>query len=176
MRFLARLLLLPCSLLLALPEAWSALPENEVRAAIVVNFMHYVEWPDNPPPTTDLLICVAGLGSTADALLGYNGKSVHGRRVLVESRAYSSSAHRDCRVLFIGETGIHSSTSWLRNVSGQAVLTVSEGDDFLPNGGIVSLHRVGSRVGFDVNLAAMRRSRLRIGSQLLRLARDVQGK
>jgi hypothetical protein len=169
-----RALLLAWALLpLALP-VWSALPESEVRAAIIVNFVHYVEWPDNPDPAADLRICVAGQGSTADALLAFNGKRVHGRRIAVESRHYSISPA--CRILFIGEMGVRGPIDWIRDVSGQPVLTVSEGDDFLLNGGIISLNRMGTRITFDVNLVAMRRSNLRIGSQLLRLARDVHGK
>lgn len=171
-----RFLLVACALLAMLPKAWPALPESDVRAAIIVNFIHYVEWPDNPPPSADMRICVTGQGNTADALLAFNGKSVHGRRVAVESHAYSVAPADSCRVLFIGESSARSSIDWLRESSGQPVLTVSEGDDFLPNGGIIALNRIGNRIGFDVNLAAMRRSNLRISSQLLRLARDVYGK
>ncbi|MBS1189008.1 MAG: hypothetical protein H6R10_800 [Rhodocyclaceae bacterium] len=166
-------LLLPWALLAIVLQAWGALPESEVRAAIIVNFVHYVEWPDNPAPGSDMLICVAGQGTTAEALLGLNGKSVHGRRVIVENRAYSAPA-TDCRVLFIGESSTRPALDWLRDAAGQAVLTVSEGEDFIPNGGIISLNRIGKRITFDVNLVAMRRSNLRIGSQLLRLARNVR--
>lgn len=175
MSFLARLLLLWCSSLAMLSPVRAALPESEVRAAIVVNFVHYVEWPDNPAPGSELLICVAGQGATAEALSVFNGKSVLGRRIAVENRPYLASS-ASCRVLFIGETGARPSVDWLRDMTGQAVLTVSEGEDFLADGGVISLNRVGSRIAFDVNLTAMRRSNLRIGSQLLRLARDVHGK
>lgn len=167
--------LLSCILAaLALPVR-AALPESEVRAAIIVNFIHYVEWPDNPPPTAEMQICVTGRSPTADALLAYNGKAVHGRYVSVVTRQYAASS-ADCRILFIGDSSARSTVDWLRDLAGQPVLTVSEGEDFLPNGGIVSLGRSGTRVVFDINLAAMRRANLRIGSQLLRLAREVHGR
>ncbi|HZX33205.1 MAG TPA: YfiR family protein [Rhodocyclaceae bacterium] len=176
MHRLLRLFLLACPLWAAAFPAWSALPESEVRAAIIVNFIHYVEWPDAYAPNSDVRICVVGQGNTVDALMAFNGKSIHGLRVTVENRSYYPSSTTSCRVLFIGESSTRSPIDWLREVSGQPVLTVSEGDDFLPIGGIISLNRIGSRITFDVNLAAMRRSSLRIGSQLLRLARDVHGK
>lgn len=175
MRSLRRRFLLLWALLATSPAAWSTLPESEVRAAIIVNFIHYVEWPDSPSPASDMRICVIGQGNTVDALLAFNNKDVHGRRVTVESRSYAGTI-ANCRVVFIGESSAHAPVDWLRDLSGQPVLTVSEGDDFLPNGGIISLNRIGSRITFDVNLVAMRRSNLRIGSQLLRLARDVHGK
>lgn len=174
MPHLLRRLLLPCLLATTLP-AHAALPESEVRAAIIVNFIHYVEWPDSPPPTAETLICVVGRNATADALLTFNGKSVRGRPVAVVSRQYAASSG-DCRVLFLGDSSTRSAADWLRDLAGQPVLTISEGEDFLPNGGIVAINRSGSRVVFDVNLAAMRRANLRISSQLLRLAREVHGK
>lgn len=170
------LLLAAWPLLAAALPAWSALPESEVRAAIIVNFIHYVEWPDNPSPNAEMRICVVGQGNTADALLAFNGKVIHGLRVAVESRSHIASNAANCRVLFLGESSTRSPIDWLREVSGQPILTVSEGDDFLPNGGIITLNRIGSRISFDINMVAMRRSSLRIGSQLLRLARDVHGK
>lgn len=172
MSFLARFLLLFC--VLSAP-AWAALPESEVRAAIIVNFVHFVEWPDNPPSSAEMLICVAGRNATADALLAFNGKSVHGRNVVVVSRQHAANSS-DCRMLFIGDSATHSAVDWLRDLAGQPILTVSEGEDFIPNGGIISLNRSGSRIVFDVNLVAMRRANLRISSQLLRLAREVHGR
>lgn len=104
-----------------------------------------------------------------------NGRSVHGRSLAVVSRQYPGESG-DCRIVFIAEGGSRSALDWLRGLSGLPILTISEGEDFLPNGGMVSLNRSGSRVVFDVNLAAVRRSNLRIGSPLLRLAREVHGK
>lgn len=174
LRNLLPFLLLGALLAVVLP-ARAALPESEVRAAIIVNFVHFVEWPDNPPRSTETLICVAGRSATGDALLAFNGQSVHGRSVAVVSRRYAADSS-DCRILFIGESSSRNAIDWLRDLTGQPILTVSEGEDFLPNGGIVSLNRSGSRVVFDVNLTAMRRANLKIGSQLLRLAREVHGK
>lgn len=164
-----------CALLAVVPSAMASLPESEVRAAIVVNFIHFVEWPDNPPPSAETLICVAGRSATGDALLALNGKSVHGRNIAVVSRQYAANSS-DCRILFIGESSSRNTIDWLRDLAGLPILTISEGEDFLPNGGIVSLNRSGNRVVFDVNLVAMRRANLKIGSQLLRLAREVHGK
>lgn len=175
MRRLCAVLLLLSGLLAMLSPALASLPESEVRAAIIVNFVHFVEWPDNPPPNADILICVAGRSATGDALLAFNGKTVHGRPITVVSRQYAANSG-DCRILFIGESSSRNTLDWLRDLTGQHVLTISEGEDFLPNGGIVSLNRAGSRIVFDINLIAMRRANLKISSQLLRLAREVHGK
>lgn len=164
------------ALLAALGAAGAATPpESEVRAAIAVNFIHFVEWPDNPPPSVEILICVTGRSPTADALLAFNGKMVHGRRVAVVSRMHAADSAA-CRMLFIGESSSRREVDWLRDLAGQPILTVSEGEDFLPNGGIISLGRNGNRIVFDVNLNAMRRAGLRLGSPLLRLAREVHGR
>lgn len=149
-------------------------PESEVRAAITVNFVHFVDWPDNPPASAEILICVAGRSATGDALLAFNGRTVHGRRIAVANRQHTADCG-DCRLLFIGESSRRRGEDWLRDLAGQPILTVSESEDFLPNGGIINLARAGNRIVFDVNLGAMRRAGLRLGSPLLRLAREIHG-
>lgn len=167
--------LLAIYLLLALASPGGAAPpESEVRAAIVVNFVHYVDWPD-AVPGSETLICVTGRGPTVDALLANNGRISYGRGIAVASRSQPAST-AGCRILFIGESSLRSPADWLRDAAAQPILTVSESDDFLPNGGIINLARSDSRVVFDVSLPAMRRANLRIRSQLLRLAREVHGK
>lgn len=173
MRLLLRPLL-AATLLLAAALAAAAPPEHEVRAAIVVNLSLYVEWPDLPGQPAELAICIAGHGPTASALLGLDGRTLHGLPVSVRSLANPAEGPH-CRVLFIGDSAKRSPADWLRDFADRPVLTVSENDDFLAAGGMAAILRSGSRIVFDINLAAARRAGLRIGSPLLRLAREVRG-
>lgn len=158
--------------------SWAAVgapPEHEVRAAIVANLVFFSEWPDRPPADAVLPICVAGRGATATALLALNGKMLNGRPVSTHS-LQTPGEGRNCRILFISDSNARGPAEWLSEFSERPVLTVAESEDFLAMGGILSLQRSNNRVVFDVSLPAMRRAGLRIGSQLLRLAREVHGK
>lgn len=149
--------------------------ESEVRAAIVANFINYLEYQEYSSPNNDPLICVAGRGESADALLALDGRPLFGRRLQVISRLHPATT-AGCKILFIGDTAVRSTSEWLRGVAGQAILTVSEQDDFLPLGGMIALTTQGHRTAFDINLGALRQANLKLSAKLLRLARELYGR
>jgi hypothetical protein len=53
------------------------------------------------------------------------------------------------------------------------VLTIGEAADFIKWGGQILLVRDGTRVRFDINLAAAHQNNIVLRSQLLRIARNV---
>ena len=55
----------------------------------------------------------------------------------------------------------------------QRILTVADQDGFCQAGGMINLVSVKNRVAFEVNLTATAKARLRVSSQLLKLARVV---
>ena len=61
-------------------------------------------------------------------------------------------------------------------VSEASVLTVGDMGEFAEEGGMISLKMEGTRVRFDINLAAANRARLKISSKLLQLASVVREK
>jgi hypothetical protein len=60
-------------------------------------------------------------------------------------------------------------------VANLPVLTVGDGDTFLDDGGVIQLRTLDRRVRFDISMSAAQHSRLRLSSQLLRLALEVRG-
>ena len=59
---------------------------------------------------------------------------------------------------------------------GTPTLTVSDMDRFIQKGGMVGFILDESRVRFNINLTATQEARLKISSQLLKLAKMVTGK
>ncbi len=56
------------------------------------------------------------------------------------------------------------------------ILTVSDMEQFAEHGGMIALTVEDQKVRFSVNIAAVERSGLKMGSQLLKLARIVTDK
>jgi len=54
------------------------------------------------------------------------------------------------------------------------ILSVSDIADFTRAGGMIDLVEVEQRIRFNINLSAARRARLRLSSQLLKLATIVE--
>jgi len=175
----ASLLLLLCALLVGAGSlstahaAPAASPEYQVKAAFLYNFMKFVEWPGDPAGTPGTIsLGILGHDPFGDALDAVRGKYAKGRRVVVV-HFRSLEEVKGCDLLFVcaSEKGRLSQTLKLANNS--RMLTVADQDGFCEAGGMINLVFVKNRVGFEVNVAAANRAKLRISSQLLKLARHV---
>jgi hypothetical protein len=63
----------------------------------------------------------------------------------------------------------------LRELRQQNILTVSDIDGFCEAGGMIGLVPIQNRLGFEINLGAVRQAQLTVSSQLLKLARTIHG-
>jgi len=173
--------LLPLCLLAALVlclcrslDAADAEPlEYRVKAAFLLNFTKFIEWPPSSFSSADspFDLCVMGedpFGRALDELV--EGETVNGRKLEVQ-RIRRDEA-KNCQVLFIdnSEKEIPKILSGL----GPGVLTVGEGDGFLRDGGIIGFVIQNRRVRFDINQSAAEAARLKISSKLLIVARNVR--
>jgi hypothetical protein len=62
----------------------------------------------------------------------------------------------------------------LKSLESAPVLTVGEMTEFAERGGVICFKVEQDRIRLEINVAAAERSRLRISSQLLKLARIVE--
>lgn len=165
-------LALAVSLALAMPSTFGEVTsESQLKAAYLVNFLKYVEWPGS---RTTVNICLFGRDSLGPYLAGYEGRQIAGRELRVR-KVTSPEQLTDCQELFIPETEEARISAVLRWVDRQAILTVSDSDTFARDGGAIALIRSDGRLQFDVNADALNRANLRANSQMLRLARQVIG-
>ncbi len=156
------------------PQAAASL-ERHVKAAYLYNFAKFVEWPASAAlDTTALLVCVLGDDVFADVVeQTVQGKTANGRPVTVR-RDPDAQHLKACHVLFIGAAEQKRLSRLLEAVAGSGVLTVSDAERFAHLGGIINFIVEGNKVQFEVNVDAAARSRLRISSRLLQVARVVR--
>jgi hypothetical protein len=146
--------------------------EHEVKAAFLLNFARFAEWPASTfaNQTAPINICVVRpdpFGDTIDGIV--RGEVVQGRGVAVRRVAADESIH-GCHVLFV-PSAVQAVAPLLRSLRAVPTLTVGETDTFLPAGGTVSFFLEAGKVRFAMNPDAAERSGVRISSHLLRLAR-----
>ena len=147
--------------------------EYQVKAAFLLNFTKFVDWPEDqfPDADTPLTICIAGedpFGSALDEVVA--GEVVNGRKVVIE-RLKEQLADR-CPVLFVNKIGKEATK--IVSAAGPGVLTIGEGKNFVDDGGIIGFVVENRRVRFDINQKAAQRAGLRISSRLLSVARSVE--
>ena len=81
------------ALLNPLAAGAQAVPEPQLRAAYLVNFLKYVEWPGGGATAT---ICIYGRDTLSAHLAPYEGRSVQGRELLYAycaERGMKSATH-----------------------------------------------------------------------------------
>jgi uncharacterized protein DUF4154 len=148
--------------------------EYDVEAAFLVNFTKFTEWPPLAfaDSTSALSICVLGedpFGAVLDQLT--EGESVNGRKLAVQ-RIRRTPAPKSCQVLFIGKD--EKNLPALIAEIGPGVLTVSDRERFLQEGGIIAFMVQDRHVRFDISQRAAAKASLTISARLLSVARSVQ--
>jgi hypothetical protein len=157
----------------AVRQAAAASSEYQVKAAFLYNFMKFVEWPgERPGGAGTLTLGIIGKDPFGAALEDIRGKSAKGRRVVV-IHLHGVDEVKECDLLFVSASEKGRLPQILKAAQSYPVLTVGDQEGFSQAGGMINLVFVNNRVGFDVSVSAASRARLRISSQLLRLARTV---
>jgi hypothetical protein len=151
--------------------------ESQAKAAYLINFAKYVDWPAEAFAEADSPIVIAVLGDAKvaeETRKTIAGRMVNGRAMVVRQLAAGEEPGQ-CHILFISAAEQQRSPSLLAKAK-DGVLTVGETGDFLERGGIINLARRGQNLALEINVAAAAKARLTISSKLLAVARVVKGK
>jgi hypothetical protein len=149
--------------------------EYQVKAAYLLNFTRYVEWPSQTlgPADSPVTMCVLGadpFGNVLDATI--RGKTTHGRAIAVRRIRASSETDR-CHLVFISRNTWRAQRDLPKRLRAQGLLTVGESEDFAQEGGVIGFIIQNETVRFVVNAEASDRAGLRISSRMLSLAAAV---
>ena len=146
--------------------------EYQVKAGFIFNFLRFVEWPAESfaPNGKTVSVCVLGANVFDASLDAYRGEVVAGRRVAVVYPKTLAEAE-NCNVLFLSPSERRRAYQVMKYLEGKSVLTISDIDGFVEQGGMIGFYMDKGYVRFDINLSLAKKARLNIGSQLLRHAR-----
>lgn len=169
-------ILLAAILALAMLRVESApaadLPEYQVKAAMIYNVAKFIEW-KGENTGTPMQVCVFGKNPFGAAVDSLRGKTVHGRPLNVRQISRTEEIG-SCQILFISSSERRNLPAILANGALPGVLTISDMDRFASAGGVVGFVEVEGKIRLEVNLEAAQHAQLRIGSQMLKLARIVR--
>jgi hypothetical protein len=148
--------------------------EYQVKAAFLLNFTRFVEWSPSAFANAQapFEICILGkdpFGHVLDDVV--QGEVVNGRRIQIR-RITEPPTAQTCQVLFVDPA-----VKEVRKILGglaPTVLTVSESEPFISEGGMIALVVDNRRVRFDINQTAADNGALKLSSKLLSIARSVK--
>ncbi len=150
----------------------TATPEYQLKAVFLFNFTQFVEWAPSSFETDQSPLVIGVLGDDPfDSYLNdiVSGEKVNGHPIVIQ-HFNSYEDIKTCHILFISnsETNkIAQITSYLKKYN---ILTVSDANNFLPQGGMIRFFIRNNKMQFQINLDASRDANLVISSKLLRLA------
>lgn len=152
--------------------------EYAVKAAFVLNFARYTQWPEESfaRPADPVKLCVLGNKTIESAFQELNGKKINDRTLEVHFMSKAAGAGQ-CDMMFIGK-GVNSATllDTLAVVTDKPVLTIGETKAFINDGGIINFFSRKERLHFEINAAIARKNHLKLSSRLLKLAIIVGSK
>lgn len=151
-------------------------PDYEIKAAFVVKFAKFVEWPAESSAVTEktLNVCLIGEDTTGDALKRIAERTkVDGRPVVVRTLSRAEEA-RSCAIVYIGSSETERLRPLLSILRKMPILTVGDAEGFAGSGGTIGFYLAEYKVHLEINPEAAAASGLKLSSQLLRLARLVR--
>jgi hypothetical protein len=158
-------------------SAQDALPEYQVKAAYLFNFLKFVEFPGESfaDPLAPIIIGVVGEDPFGNALPQVVvGKTVQGRDLVIHVYRVGED-FRGAHILFISASEKKRLPLILASLRGWSVLTVADTPGFLDAGGMIQFLNENSRVRFAINVGATNQAKLKVSSKLLSLAKAIAG-
>ena len=145
--------------------------EQSVKAAFVIKFSRYVEWPSGSRAQGQAVeVCIVGndpFGRLIDQAARSDPSAMVVRRIDKVEQA------RSCAVAFLAGTSQQATAAMITALRGSPVLTVTDAR-VGPAKGMIHFEVRGGKVGFHINDALAAQSRLTISSRLLQLALSVR--
>ncbi len=150
--------------------------ELQIKAAYLLKFGNYIEWPSETFAGSDksFRIGIIGADELADELAQMVvGRSVNGRPITVRKlRATESTS--DMHLLYIGYPSGSRLTDLLTQLQGRPTLVVTDSQEALTYGSMINFVMVDGRLRFEVAPKNAARGKIDISARLLATAYKVK--
>jgi|GEM_PF-2259925 len=150
--------------------------EYRLKASYVSLLPDYITWPaSSRQDGHQLVIGIVGESPFGnhlnDLFLPGKPQSTKSRLVYITNNL---RAIENCDVLFICESESERLYEILRKIKGRPVLTLADSPDFARRGVMINLFLDRDRIGFEVNLPALRSSGLEMSPHILKNAKIIE--
>ena len=148
--------------------------EYEIKAAFLLNFVRFTEWPAEAFTDSNQPIVVGIYGRDPfgpRVIADLKGKIINGRPLTVHILGDKDEV-TGCQVLFVPAADGGSADAIERSRK-RNVLTIGESADFLQIGGMIRLFLEQNKVRFEVNLPRTESASLKVSAKLLGVAARV---
>ncbi len=149
--------------------------ENEIKAAYLLNFLNFVNWPDNDKKET-VGICFLGENPLEEAMAPILGTTVYNKTLVINTFTEHTplDSFIDCLILYISGTPPNTRyNDIVAALQDYPILTISDSDGFIERGGMINLVSVDDNIKFEINTFSTRRVGIKLLARLTRLATRI---
>lgn len=176
-----RSMLICCLLLISVVQPDLAFGDTkrnyQVEAAFIYQFLNFTEWPPQAFHNSDntLTIGIVGPNPFDDFFKPVEGQPVGDRILVVRHFSIETSLVdlKQCQLLYVSQELKHKIPNIISSLADYPVLTVSEFEKFIYQGGMIALYMKENKVKFAINRTAAARAGVSFRARLLRVADKV---
>lgn len=145
-------------------------PEYQLKATFLFHFLDFTKWPSSK--NGDKTICILGhnpFNNYLQDLANFSGKD---HKVFIKHVATLNDTN-DCHILFISRSETNNLSKTLEKLASRPLLTVSDIHSFAANSGMIELSKESNKTKLIINLNSVKKTGLRLNSNLINLAQIV---
>lgn len=178
--FWRRFFLLFCCLLITLNPAFAderSEEEDRLKVELIYNFSRFVEWPETAfaDASSPFIACVLGDESIAQMLRPVQNRRHRNRSIRVKILT-SLEDVKLCHIIYVDKQGTTTLDLSLDKVLGELpVLTISNDTKALSKGFAIVFSWQDDKISLNMNLAAVRKAKLKVSAKLIEVANRAVG-
>lgn len=144
-------------------------PTHEIHAAMLFNFIKYVQWP-NEAEGGDFVVGVIGDDNVYNTLnQWYNGKTKGSKKYVIKKLG-SPAESSQCQVVYVGKAKNKDFDDIKSVIGDKSILTVTDGNGLGQKGSCINFKVIDGKLKFELNQSTLTSSNLKVSSQLSSMA------
>lgn len=149
--------------------------EYLVKAAFIYNFIKFVQWPGDMAIAQRSIfnICIVGRNDFGGATSVFKEGSTSTLQLRIVHKPSWKGKADDCHILYISDSEKRHLNQILSATSKAPVLTVSDIENFVSQGGVIGFTTDKNKVRLAINTKSAQAAGLEIDAQLLEIAKSV---
>jgi len=147
--------------------------ENQVKAAFMIKFAAFIEWPEPDGSQTNAPFVIGILGKDPfgnDFDDAVRSERVKGRRVELR-RASKPEELQDCQVVFVADSEQAHLAEILQVYRERPVLVITDEPGAVQRGSMINFFKEHGKVRFEFNLTTAERAGLKFSAKLLQVGK-----
>ena len=141
---------------------------HEIHSMMMYNFTKYIQWPENS--SGSFKIAVIGDDDVFNTLKAwYTGKTVGNRKLSVVKFSNASEIGK-CDILYVSKSNSKDFESLYNKFSNEATLIITDKQGLGKKGSDINFKLVNNRLAFELNMASINQSNLKVSKQLMNIA------